>query len=99
MKLFTFLSLSFIASVSFASTEKPAKAAMCEACHGVGGGAPIMDTYPKINGQNKGYLVSAINDYKNGKRTGALSAVMAAQSMSLTDEEIEAIATYYAAQP
>ena len=57
-----------------------------------------MDSYPKLNGQNKGYLVAALKDYRAGKRTGALSAVMTGQATSLTDAEIEALAAFYSSQ-
>jgi len=97
MKRIIVLSFCLLTSVSMAS-EKPAKVAQCDACHGANGAAPIMDAYPKLNGQNKGYLISALKDYRSGKRTGALSAVMAGQSASLTDEEIEALAAYYSSQ-
>ncbi len=91
------LTLSLFSSVSMAS-EKPAKTAQCAACHGAKGAAPIMDAYPKLNGQNKAYLISALKDYREGKRNGLLSAVMTAQSASLSDEEVEALATYYSSQ-
>lgn len=97
MKIITALLLCLFTSVGIAS-EKPAKAAQCEACHGANGSAPIMDAYPKLNGQNKGYLISALKDYRGGKRTGALSAVMTAQSTPLSDEDIEALAAYYSSQ-
>ena len=80
------------------SAAAPAKEAICQTCHGPGGGKPLMDTYPKINGQNKGYLISAMKAYKKGERKGGMSAVMAAQSAGLSDKEIEELATYYSSQ-
>lgn len=80
------------------SAAAPAKEAICKTCHGAGGGKPIMDTYPKLNGQNKGYLISAMKAYKTGDRKGGMAAVMVAQSASLSDKEIEELATYYSTQ-
>jgi len=90
------ITIAFATSIHAA--DKPGKAAFCEACHGANGASPIMDTYPKLNGQNKGYLISALKDYKAGKRTGAFSAVMSSQASSLTDEEMEMLAAYFSAQ-
>lgn len=91
------LALGATGGVAAADT-KPAKAAQCEACHGAGGAAPIMPVYPKINGQNKEYLIAALKDYRDGKRMGPLSAVMNSQATSLTDAEIEELSEYYANQ-
>jgi len=93
------LALPVLVSLSaVANAEAPAKEAICRACHGEGGGMPIMDTYPKLKGQNKGYLISALNDYRAGQRQGGMAAVMSPQAAALTDEDIDALATYYAAQ-
>lgn len=81
-----------------AYSEMPAKAAQCQACHGKGGAKPIMDTYPKLNGQNKGYLISVLKQYKAGERSGGMSAVMVGQAKMLSDADIEALAEYYSKQ-
>lgn len=87
------------ASLSPAIADVPAKEMICRACHGAGGAAPIMDTYPKLNGQNKAYMVQVLKAYRAGERKGGMSAVMVAQSSGLSDAEIEALSAYYAAQP
>ncbi len=87
------------ASVSPAIADTPAKEVMCRACHGAAGAAPIMDTYPKLNGQNKAYLVQILKAYRAGERKGGMAAVMVAQASGLSDAEIEALSAYYAAQP
>lgn len=97
MRIFIAASIFLIANVGVTAESKPAKAVQCEACHGANGAAPIMGNYPKINGQNKDYLISALKDYRDGKRKGALSAVMTSQAQ-LTDAEIEELASYYAGQ-
>jgi cytochrome c553 len=93
MLVTTTLSLSAVADV-----PTPPKAAICASCHGVAGAAPILDTYPKLNGQNKGYLLGALKAYKNGERKGAMAAVMQGQAAMLSEQEMAELANYYAAQ-
>lgn len=78
--------------------EPPPKEAMCRACHGVGGAAPIAPGYPKLNGQDKGYLVSSLKAYRAGERKGGMAMVMMSQATGLSDDDIEALSAYYAAQ-
>lgn len=85
-------------TLSKAFATMPAKAAMCETCHGEKGAKPIMDTYPKLNGQNKGYLLNSLRAYKTGKRTGGLAVVMQGQAALLSDAEMAELAEYYAKQ-
>lgn len=73
-----------------------AKAAVCVACHGVNGNAPILATYPKIGGQNAAYLESSIKAYMNGERTGANAALMVPMISALSDEDIADISAYFA---
>jgi cytochrome c553 len=84
--------------LAYAQTEPPAKEVTCRACHGKDGAAPIVPNYPKLNGQNKAYIVSALKAYRNGQRKGGLAGVMAAQATQLSDADIEALAAYYASQ-
>lgn len=71
------------------------KSATCAACHGANGISNV-PVYPNLQGQNEGYLVSAMNAYKAGQRKGGLSAVMVPQATSLSDQDIEDLAAYYA---
>ena len=66
----------------------------CEGCHGPGGNAPLVPSYPKLAGQNKGYLVQQLKDFRDGSRSAGLAAVMQPNVASITDDEILAIATY-----
>jgi cytochrome c553 len=65
----------------------------CAGCHGVPGYSNAYPDYPvpKIAGQNEQYLVSALNEYKNGDRT---YSTMVAQAQSLSEQNIEDIAAY-----
>lgn len=92
------LTLLLFGSHVVVAAEAPPKEALCRACHGASGAAPIMDAYPKLNGQNKGYLVSSLKAYRAKQRTGGLASVMIAQAAMLNDDEINALAEYYSAQ-
>jgi len=99
MKIFfvTILTLS-VPLLAHSKSVTPAKEVMCRACHGAGGAAPIAPNYPKLNGQNRAYLISSLKAYKNGERKGALAAAMSAQAAQLSDADMEALANYYASQ-
>jgi cytochrome c553 len=69
------------------------KSVICLTCHKtsnevVGAGTPI------ISGQYEDYLIQALKDYKSGARS---NPVMGAFTVSLSDEDIEDIAEFYAA--
>ncbi|MEI8642145.1 c-type cytochrome [Pseudoalteromonas sp. Hal099] len=90
--------ISLAASFSFNAAAADGEALytqkMCQTCHGAEGKAPIMGAYPKINGQNKDYLVAQMKDIKSGARSNGMTAAMKAMVATVTDEELEAIADY-----
>ncbi|ATC83662.1 MULTISPECIES: c-type cytochrome [Pseudoalteromonas] len=90
--------ISLAASFSFNAAAADGEALytqkMCQTCHGAEGKAPIMGAYPKINGQNKDYLVAQMKDIKSGARSNGMTAAMKAMVATVTDEEFEAIADY-----
>ncbi|MCY4325244.1 MAG: cytochrome c [Betaproteobacteria bacterium] len=67
----------------------------CVACHGEGGGKPILN-YPIIAGQHEDYLLRSLIAYQNGSRS---NQVMSAQVTALSREDLENMAAYFAAQP
>ena len=71
-----------------------AKSALCATCHGPDGNSELVIN-PKIAGQNARYLSKQLQDFKSGVRPGP---IMAAMVISLSDEDIEDLAAYYAAQ-
>lgn len=89
------LSFSAQAAKEAGPVEVEALAAPCAACHGAGGAKPILPSYPIIAGQYEDYLVHALKGYRDGKRK---NAVMAGQAANLSDDQIEALADYYANQ-
>lgn len=71
------------------------KAAPCTACHGANGAKPTLPDAPVLAGQYTNYLKHALHEYQSGARK---NAIMGAQIKSLTDADIEALATYFSAQ-
>ncbi len=63
----------------------------CFACHGELGKSPN-PFWPNLGGQKKEYLVKQIQDFRSGERKNPIMSPMAA---TLSDEDIDAIATYF----
>lgn len=83
-----------VASAGHAVGTAPKASHTCVACHG-SDGIGILPEYPSLTGQHEDYLEEALRAYRSGQRR---NAVMAGMTASLTDEDIEALAHYYAAQ-
>lgn len=81
-----------------AAQQPPAAAAACATCHG-GNGIATMPIYPNIAGQNAPYLKAALKAYRDGHRTGGTAGLMIPMAKSLSDEDIDALAEYYASLP
>lgn len=71
------------------------KSTTCTACHGESG-ISALPNWPTLAGQHEDYLQQAMTQYKLGSRT---DPVMAGQVLNLSEDDIEDLAAYYAAQP
>lgn len=73
------------------------KAYTCLGCHGVKHYINTYPTYhvPRIAGQNREYLVAALHAYRDQTRS---HPTMQANASLLTDQDIEDIAAWFAAQ-
>lgn len=71
------------------------KSQVCQACHGQDGTGMGDPQYPIIAGQYADYLAYAMRSYKTGERT---NVVMQGFMQTLSDEDIDDLAAYYAAQ-
>ncbi len=71
-----------------------AAASACTGCHGDKGNSSQADT-PSIAGQEPGYIVSALNAYKSGKRENDAMKNAVAE---LTSPQIKNFAAYFATQ-
>ena len=71
------------------------KTAMCAGCHGIAGfRTAYPETYhvPKLGGQNAGYIVNALKEYKAGDRQHPTMKAIAA---SLSEQDMADLAAYY----
>ena len=68
---------------------------VCASCHGPEGKSPT-PMYPHLAGQYPDYLVKALSDYKSGARKNAIMSGFAA---SLSQQDMENVAAYFARQP
>ena len=70
----------------------------CLGCHGIDGYKNVYPTYsvPKLEGQNPEYLAAALHGYRDGDRS---HLTMHSQASTLSDQDIEDIAAYFAGKP
>lgn len=71
------------------------RAQACAGCHGDDGNSPSGSGFPRLAGQYESYIVKTLQDYKSGKRKNPMMNGIAA---SLTTEDMENVAAYYASQ-
>ena len=67
-------------------------AAACFTCHGTDGHS-VGGIPPSLAGLNKDYLLMQLRDFKSGKRP---ATIMHQQAKGYTDQELEALAGYFA---
>ncbi len=79
-----------------AEKGKQKAAQVCGACHGPDGNKPSAPDQPVLAGQYYDYLVRALSDYKNGRRTNPIMKGFAAQ---LSKQDIEDVAAWFSSQP
>ena len=103
--LLVLLGLSVTAATATAADEVTGnaaagatKVAVCEACHGEAGKAPIAPIYPSLAGQSSVYLQSSMIAYRDGLRQGGMAAMMSPQVATLSDQDLGDIAAYFSEQ-
>lgn len=79
-------------------TKGQALSQFCMGCHGENGIASI-ESNPNLAGQNKKYLVYALKAYRDGTRKGGMASIMRPNASGLSNDDIDALATYFSAQP
>jgi cytochrome subunit of sulfide dehydrogenase len=67
-------------------------AANCTYCHGTDGRS--VGGFPSLAGQDQGYLILQLQDFRAGRR---LSTVMSQIAKGYSDDQIELIAQYFSA--
>ena len=92
--------LAALAAASYAGPaaagleEGRAKAEVCAACHGPAGNS-INPAVPSISAQPKQFIVSALFQFREGKRKNELMTPMAA---NLSNADLNDLAAYFSAQ-
>lgn len=66
----------------------------CIACHGPTGAGNPAANFPLLSGQHTDYLVKALKDFRDGKRTNDLNGMMQDIAGKMNDREIKAVASY-----
>ena len=94
MKAAAALAALLVAGAAVAADPKPgeAKARPCAPCHGTQGISVTPDA-PHLAGQPRIYLVQQMKAFRSGARRNEVMNVMA---KTLSDEDIEALAEWYA---
>ncbi|MEL6267768.1 MAG: c-type cytochrome [Pseudomonadota bacterium] len=67
----------------------------CVNCHGRAGKG--LASFPAIAGRDAAYIAQRLTQYRGGEQVGWNTALMRAQAIELTDEEIADLAAYIAA--
>jgi cytochrome c553 len=94
----TLYRLLLLAGWAGAAAAAPAKVETCVGCHGIPGYKavfPEVFQVPMLGGQSARYLESALKAYRKGDRKHPSMSGVAA---TLTDQDIAALAAYYAQQ-
>jgi cytochrome c553 len=68
----------------------------CNRCHGPEVAGNLNVAFPKINGQDRDYLIMALRAYRDDRRK---SSMMHTMSLPYGDAIIESLADYYSSQP
>jgi cytochrome c553 len=71
---------------------KPPTWGGCAGCHGQKGEG--MGMFPKISGQSKDYIITALTQYKNKEKRGSKSMIMWGQASGLSGSDINTLGEY-----
>jgi cytochrome c553 len=82
-----------IAAVAVVSAEPPAGAVSCSGCHPAS--ARVASPVPRLAGLDRAMIARAMQDFRSGQRP---ATVMDRIAKGFTDDEIQALAAWFAAQ-
>lgn len=91
--LFAIIGLALFSAACADDNRSRNLSASCFACHGTDGNSE--GGMPVLAGVDKAWFVSQMNDFKSGARP---ATVMHQHARGYTDEEIELLAGFFAAQ-
>ncbi len=66
----------------------------CVACHNPNGAGNPMANFPAISGQHAQYIADQLRYFKGGQRANDLNRMMRNVAVRMSEEEIEAVASY-----
>ncbi len=87
------IGLASIAAAVVAAAEPPAGAAACSGCHPTS--SRVTSPVPRLIGLDRAAIARAMQDFRSGQRAGT---IMDRIAKGFTDDEIQAIAAWYATQ-
>ena len=87
------IGVGLIISAAVASAQPPAGAASCTGCHPAS--AKVSSPVPRLSGLDRAGIVRAMQAFRSGQRP---ATVMDRVAKGFTDDEIQAIAAWYASQ-
>jgi cytochrome c553 len=87
------IGIGVIAAAAVVSAEAPPGAASCSGCHPTS--ARVASPVPRLVGLERAAIVRAMQEFRSGQRAGT---VMDRLVRGFTDDEIQAIAAWYASQ-
>jgi sulfide dehydrogenase cytochrome subunit len=87
------IGLASIAAAVAASAQPPAGASSCTGCHPAS--TRVTSPVARLAGMDRTVIVRAMQEFRSGQRAGT---VMDRIAKGFTDEEVQAIAAWYAAQ-
>jgi cytochrome subunit of sulfide dehydrogenase len=85
--------IGIVSIAAVASAEPPAGAASCSGCHAAS--PRVTSPVPRLAGVDRAAIVRAMQEFRSGQRPGT---VMDRIAKGFTDDEIQAIAAWFAAQ-
>ncbi|WP_298429612.1 c-type cytochrome [Ottowia sp.] len=102
MQRFAPIALGALLACGLAQAQQPDEArakkivgGSCFLCHGMEGES-ASEVFPRLAGQNAGYIAKQLENFKSGKRK---SSAMAPMVEALTPEDMNALGQYYASRP
>ena len=78
----------------FTSGNAASGVAACSACHSPNGVGNPAANFPSLQGQHADYTVKQLKDFRAGNRANDAGMMMQNVAAKMTDQEIEAVASY-----
>lgn len=87
------IGVTLITTAAVAAAQPPVGAASCTGCHPAS--SRVSSPVPRLSGLDRAAIVRAMQEFRSGQRA---ATVMDRLAKGFTDDEIQAIAAWYATQ-